>query len=137
MALVVILGVVSALGPLLLAFAVWRYLRGARLRREWTRVDGQIVSWEHTRLEDSSISNPLIRFTTREGRQVEQVKQWTLDIGWYPKNTTVPVWYDPQDPQRFYAELFGVDRMGCLPLVGALLLMGVSTFCFRVFLMQL
>ena len=78
-------------------------LRQASRRRSWTRTEGTIVGFNHS--GESSL--PRVRFVADDGEVVEGEQNGAFDIGVYLPGGTVPVWYDPANPERFTARVRG------------------------------
>ena len=108
----VALGFFALSGLCLLVGAVARSA-GRRRRRDWVSVEGVVVGEQ--RVLDSHA--PVIAFRAMDGREVRGTPRVSSDTGISPQGRVVPVVYDPQDPERFHAEVRAVDRPGRLMLL--------------------
>lgn len=93
-------------------------LRRARRRARhagWTRTDGVVVAEEGVLNTGSGARSflPVVRFTSRDGREVEATPRSGTYAGVSRVGRAVTVVYDPQEPTRFDAWP-GRDRTGWL-----------------------
>lgn len=109
------------LGILLIAAGLWRITAQRTARERWVRVDG-VFEGASVGIENAATS--IVRFRTREGREIVGSPRISTDVGIYPEGRTIPVWYDPENPERFETEVQASDRLfgpllvtaGLLPL---------------------
>ncbi len=109
------------LGLTLLAAGIAvRTVRYRRLER-WVRVDGVTVGSSPGGAGEPTAT--VVQFTARFGRIVTGTPRSFSDTGFYPTGRTVPVWYDPDNPERFEANVNFFDRHRGLLLIlpGALM----------------
>lgn len=112
----------ALLGPLVVVAALVHLAVGSARRRGRVRVEGEVLRYEHS----LRTSNPVVRFVTREGREVTG-RVTAVDLGIYTARS-VPVWYDPRDPTRFSAQVSPLGWPGCVLIVVAVPLLVVSWF---------
>lgn len=99
-----------AIGPLLFIGGVVHFVVARSIRGGRTKVTGAIVGWRHSG-GGTNVSTPTVQFTTRDGREVTRTLNGSVDIGIY-REKPVPVWYDPEDPERFSTETTFLGKPG-------------------------
>lgn len=109
-------------GLVLVAAGTWLVTSQRRARERWVRVDG---SYEGPSQAIESAATSIVRFRTLEGREILGSPRTSTDVGVYPSGRTVPVWYDPDDPERFETQVLAADRwIGPALIVAGLLPLG-------------
>ena len=94
-----------------------------RLRRKGVRVMGTVTRIEKE-VTTSTSYNPVVRFPTQAGEEVETATRTGMPWAGPPVGTVVPVIYDPADPAR--AEIDSWGRRGLLTVLGLMLPGGVA-----------
>lgn len=130
---------ITAAGPACLALGIWLNRRDEGERdRSWVRTDGRMLGWHHAR-DTRRRSRPIVRFQTADGQSVRGMPRWAWDVGIYlQRRKPVPVWYDPEEPERFDTRVWPLDRRWMLLMVvGAVLSIMFVVFPLFVWLISL
>lgn len=90
------------LGTFCLGYGLWLLPRHLRMRRQWTQVPGEVVSWRATEVHE-----PVIAYRAADGSKHLHVPDYGLGY-WRPKvGTPCRIWHDPADPERAISDYKG------------------------------
>lgn len=73
----------------------------------WPKVAGRVV--RDTVFSDIGASTSTIEFTTLDGRVIRAEATSSVDSGTDATGRNVPVWYDPEEPERIWAKVHTGD----------------------------
>jgi uncharacterized protein DUF3592 len=124
--------VVLAILVALLALGFYLRHRETVRRGSLQRVKGQVVDEVDAGYggSDNTRWDKVIAFRALDGRDIRGIPRNGGYFGLPVIGRRVPVWYDRRDPQRFEAQVHGLDRAGSfvflVAIVPALLLLGLS-----------
>lgn len=106
-------------GALLMAAGAGLVVQRVRRTATWVPARGVVTGHRET----NGQSFPVVRFTTREGREVTATQSTTVDVGVHPTGGDVGVRYDPERPERFVRDGgLGLGLLGpVLDVLGVLL----------------
>ena len=92
-------------------------------RRYWPRVPGRVIAERDPGYGAGfrSSFDSLVTFRTLDGTEIQGTPRGGIYLGMPVAGRSVPVWYDPRDPNLFEARIHAVDRAGSLPLLIAVL----------------
>lgn len=116
----------AAIGPLLFIGGVVHLLVARSIRGRRTKVTGAIIGWNHSGA-GTNVSTPTVQFTTRDGQEITRNLSGSVDIGIY-REKPVPVWYDPDNPERFSTETPFLGKPGVFLIGLSLPVMLISWF---------
>ena len=112
----------AAFLALFVGYALWQRRRQDARRRRWAAVRGTVTGerWQGHGVGDNSSSDPVIVFRTEDGTEITGSPRGGMYLGMNIVGREVPVWYDPQNPHRFEARIYALDRDGSMALLIAI-----------------
>jgi Protein of unknown function (DUF3592) len=109
--------VLIPIGLLLLVAAVWSVWTTRAWLARAVEVQGTVIEMVRVRDSDNTgyLFTPLVRFQTAQGRTIEFQSSLRTNPPAYRAGQTVPVLYDPEEPQS--AAIRGVLSLWLLPII--------------------
>jgi hypothetical protein len=111
----------AAVLAVLVGYGLFRRHEQDERRRYWPQVPGRVVA-ERSQgygAGGDSTYDSIVLFKTLDGSEITGSPRGGVYLGMPVVGRTVPVWYDPRDPNLFEARIYALDRAGSLPLLSA------------------